>query len=91
MSWMGRLGLALALASAASTWPAAVVAQALQAKPIRILVGFAAGGANDVLARILARHMSESLGQPVVVDNRTGASGVIAADLVRRLLRMATR
>jgi tripartite-type tricarboxylate transporter receptor subunit TctC len=79
-----RVGVAIVVASAASTWSSALWAQTLQAKPIRILVGFAAGGANDVLARILARHMSESLGQPVVVDNRPGASGVIAADLVAK-------
>ena len=83
LKWKWTLSLALALGSA-STWPTAVVAQTLQAKPIRILVGFAAGGANDVLARILARHMSENLGQPVVVDNRPGASGVIAADMVAK-------
>jgi tripartite-type tricarboxylate transporter receptor subunit TctC len=73
---VGMLALAVPTASAN--------AQSLQEKPIRILVGFAAGGANDVLARILAKEMSENLGQPVVVDNRPGAAGVIAADMVAK-------
>jgi len=49
------------------------------ARPIRILVGFAAGGAR-VIARILAQKLSEGPLSPVLVDNRTGASGLIAAD-----------
>src|SRR5258708_11320609 len=53
-------------------------------RPIRILVGFAAGGGNDVTARILAQKMSEGgLGQ-VLVDNKTGASGLIAADILAK-------
>src|SRR5213075_3579785 len=53
-------------------------------RPIRILVGFAAGGGNDVITRILAQKLSEGpLGQ-VLVDNRTGASGLVAADLLAK-------
>jgi tripartite-type tricarboxylate transporter receptor subunit TctC len=48
-------------------------------RPIKMLVGFAAGGGTDVAARIIAQPMSEILGQTIVVDNRTGASGLIAA------------
>jgi tripartite-type tricarboxylate transporter receptor subunit TctC len=48
-------------------------------RPIKILVGFGAGGGTDIVARILAPKMSASLGQSVVVENRTGASGMIAA------------
>ncbi len=51
-------------------------------RPIRLVVGFPPGGATDILARILSQHMPESIGQPVVVDNRGGASGTIAAALV---------
>lgn len=49
-------------------------------RPIRLIVGFAAGGSTDVAARIVAQKMSEILGQSVVVENRTGASGLIAAE-----------
>jgi tripartite-type tricarboxylate transporter receptor subunit TctC len=48
--------------------------------PIRMLVGFGAGGGTDIVARIVAQKMAESLGQSVVVENRTGASGLIAAE-----------
>jgi tripartite-type tricarboxylate transporter receptor subunit TctC len=71
------LGLVLVLGFAAG----AVHAQVANYpdRPIKILVGFGAGGGTDIVARILAQKMSESLGQSVVVENRTGASGMIAA------------
>ena len=53
-------------------------------RPIRILVGFAAGGGNDVISRILAQKLSEGSLGPVLVDNRTGASGLIAADMLAK-------
>jgi tripartite-type tricarboxylate transporter receptor subunit TctC len=53
---------------------------------MKLLVGFGAGGGTDIVARILASKMSESLGQPVVVENRTGASGMIAAADVAKSL-----
>ncbi len=53
-------------------------------KPIRMIVGFAAGGGTDLLSRILAVKMTEALGQPVIVDNRAGAGGTIAAEIVVR-------
>lgn len=57
-------------------------AQAFPAKPIRIVVGFAAGGSTDKLARVLAQRLGEVIGQPVVVDNRPGAAGNLAAEVV---------
>ena len=51
-------------------------------RPIHIIVGFGAGGGTDIVARIMAQKMSEILGQSIVVENRTGASGLIAADTV---------
>jgi len=59
-------------------------AQGYPAKPIRMVVPFAAGGVVDTTARILVPKMSEVLGQPIVVDNRPGAGGNIAADLVAK-------
>ncbi len=53
-------------------------------RPIRLVVGFPPGGATDILARILSQYMPESIGQPVVVDNRGGASGTIAAAMVAK-------
>jgi len=53
-------------------------------RPIRLVVGFPPGGATDILARILSQHMPESIGQSVVVDNRGGATGTIAAAIVAK-------
>jgi len=60
------------------------VASTFPDRPIRLVVGFPPGGATDILARILSQHMPESIGQPVVVDNRGGASGTIAAAMVAK-------
>ena len=59
-------------------------AQIGDGKPIRILVGFSAGGGNDVVARLIAQKMGESMGQSVIVDNKPGASGLIAADILAK-------
>ena len=74
----GAVAIALALAApfaAAQTFPA---------RPVRLMVGYAAGGGVDAMARMLAQRLAPVLGQQVVVENRAGASGMIAADAVAR-------
>jgi tripartite-type tricarboxylate transporter receptor subunit TctC len=69
----------LVLAAAAASH-----AQPYPAKPVRIVVGFAAGGPTEVAARLLAQKLAEKWGQPVVVDARTGAGGNIATEIVAK-------
>src|SRR3989442_15960332 len=57
-------------------------AQEYPNRPVRMVVGFPPGGGTDVVARILAPRMSELLGQPIVIDNRPGATGTVAAGAV---------
>ena len=79
-----RLRFAL-LASLACALPPAVQAQdAFPAKPVHIIVGFAAGGGNDIIVRVLAPKMSEGLGQPIIIENRPGAQNIIAAEYVAK-------
>lgn len=59
-------------------------AQAYPTKPIRMVVPFAAGGATDVLARILGEKMAVGLGQPIIIDNKSGAAGIIGTDVVAK-------
>jgi tripartite-type tricarboxylate transporter receptor subunit TctC len=59
-------------------------AQAYPARPVRFVVGFPAGGPNDILGRLMGQWLSERLGQPVVIDNQPGASGNIATEAVVR-------
>lgn len=66
-------------------WTAsAAFAQAFPSKPIRIVVPFAAGGTSDILARALGPHVTNAWGQPVIVENRTGANGNVGADFVAK-------
>jgi tripartite-type tricarboxylate transporter receptor subunit TctC len=59
-------------------------AQTYPNAPIRLVVGTPAGGTSDIIARLIAQNMSESLRQQVIVDNRSGASGLIAAEGVAK-------
>ena len=59
-------------------------AQGYPTKPVRLIIPFAPGGGSDVLARFIGPRLSERLGQPVVIDNRPAASGVVGADLVAK-------
>jgi len=72
---------ALALLAAIAT---STSAQGFPTKPIRFLVPFGPGGVGDITARVAAQKMSESLGQQVIIDNRPGAGGIVASQLVAK-------
>ena len=72
---LGCLLLALAAPASAQSYPT---------KPIRVIVPYATGGATDLIARLVGQKLSERLGQPVIVENRAGAGGVIGADAVAK-------
>jgi tripartite-type tricarboxylate transporter receptor subunit TctC len=79
----GLWGLAAALAGALA-WSGTVSAQDYPTKPITLVVPYAAGGGNDVLARLVAEPMSKQLGQQIVIDNRGGAGGSIGTRQVAK-------
>jgi tripartite-type tricarboxylate transporter receptor subunit TctC len=65
--------------------PSTVIAQAAwPTKPVRIVVTFPPGGTSDIVARLLGQYMSEKLGQQFIIDNRAGAGGTLAADIVKK-------
>lgn len=78
------LAVAAVLGLAVAVTPARAQSDAWPSKPLKLLVGFPAGGASDVMARLIADKLSQGLGQPVVVDNRPGAAGTLAATLAAR-------
>ena len=64
--------------------PPSALSQDWPAKPIRVVVGYAAGGGNDVIIRLMAPELQKGLGQPIVVENKPGAQSIIAAEAVAR-------
>jgi tripartite-type tricarboxylate transporter receptor subunit TctC len=83
---MDRRSFNRALASAGTllTLPPALADTAYPSKTVQVIVPFSVGGSTDIVARLIAQHLTESLGKPVVVDNRVGAGGVIGWGSVAR-------
>jgi tripartite-type tricarboxylate transporter receptor subunit TctC len=83
-SWTRAGAGLIAIAAAGTTFAAQTAAPAYPTKPIRLLVPFPPGGGTDILARVLAEHLSGALRQGVVVDNRAGGNTIIATELAAR-------
>jgi tripartite-type tricarboxylate transporter receptor subunit TctC len=81
---MNRRLATLLLFAAALPWPLGAAAEDYPTRPIRLIVPFPAGGPSDLFARILGQKLTESLGQQVVVENRSGVGGVTGVDVVAR-------
>jgi tripartite-type tricarboxylate transporter receptor subunit TctC len=78
---MARLAIIVGMLLAAAL-PAA--AQDYPSKPVKIVIGYSAGGGNDIIVRVMAPEMTRGLGQPVIVENKPGAQSIIAAELVAK-------
>jgi tripartite-type tricarboxylate transporter receptor subunit TctC len=84
-TYSGRVALTLALVLALTTQFAGVArADEYPSRPIRLIVPYAAGGAADLVARIIGKHVGESMGQTIVIENRGGAGAIIGTDLVNK-------
>jgi tripartite-type tricarboxylate transporter receptor subunit TctC len=84
MTLSRRCFLQLAGATALPALPRAAAAQAWPSRPLRLIVGFPAGGTTDIAARLIGQWLSDRLGQPVVIENRPGAGANLAAETVVR-------
>ena len=82
--WKRLLCTALLAHASFGVWAASDKADSYPSRPIRVLIGFPAGGAGDVMARIMGPKLTERFGQPIIVDNRPGATGNVAAEIAAR-------
>jgi len=80
----GVLGVILALLLPALAQAQDDPARSFPGKPIRIIVGYSAGGGNDIVARVIGAKMAEGLGQPVIIENKPGAQSIVAAEFVAK-------
>lgn len=81
--WLAGIACVASIACAIG-WIGAAAAQSFPSKPIRFIVTSPAGGANDIHARTLGVRIAELIGQPILIDNRSGASGMIAAEMTAK-------
>src|SRR3954469_21995932 len=73
------------LTSAVIAFPLSIAAQEnYPAKPVRIVIGYSAGGGNDIIVGVMTPELSKGLGQPVIVENKPGAQSIIAAEYVAK-------
>lgn len=79
-----KLLAAIAIPAMLAALPTLAQAQQYPSRPVRMIVPYSAGGATDIVARIMAQKLPEFLGQPVVIDNRPGAGGLIGTDTVAK-------
>ena len=79
-----KLCIYLAVSAAVTLSAGVAVAQNYPVKPVRVVIPWPPGGANDIVGRIVAQKMAEQLGQQFIIDNRGGAAGTIGADLVAK-------
>ena len=79
MGWLARIGVLVGIVAA---WPCAAEAQTYPSRPIVMVVPYAAGGTFDILGRIVAPRMSEILGQQLIIENTTGAGGIVGVTRV---------
>src|SRR6266446_7230000 len=76
--------MAISILLTSAFWCIGAFAQSYPTRPIKLVVPFPAGGPADVLGRLITQKLSESFGSPVIVDNRSGANGIIGTDLVAK-------
>src|SRR5512138_477045 len=81
---MNRFCTALLTSAVVAFWQSAAAQENYPDKPIRVVIGYAAGGGNDIIVRVMTDELRKGLGQPVIVENKPGAQSIIAAEYVAK-------